>query len=109
MKTYRNFWKANFVMKNFYRDQFELIRVFGINLVLWLNKKWPVDNIIEPHISGYKLLNERTSGILKVFDFHNKKANFPENFWYNENFNCWWLKCIFLSYYCYSAYGWLSE
>ena len=88
MKTYRNFEKQIFVLKNFYTDQLELIQMFGISLVLRLNKKLPVVNLIEPHITGYKFLNERTSGILKVFDFHNKKSNFPENFWYNENFNC---------------------
>jgi len=85
MKTYQNFDKEIFMMKNFYRDQLELIRMFRINLVLWLNEKWRADNLIKPYISGYKLLNERTSGILKVFDFHNTKSNFPEHIWYNEN------------------------
>jgi len=39
MKTYQNFDKEIFMMKNFYRDQLELIRMFRINLVLWLNEK----------------------------------------------------------------------
>jgi len=46
MKPYRNFEKQIFVLKNFYRDQLELIRMFRINLVLWFNQKWPVDNLI---------------------------------------------------------------
>jgi len=85
MRTYRNFEKQIFVMRNFYRNQLELIRMFGTHLMLRLNKKWPIDNLIEPHVSGYEVLNERTSWIFKVFDFHNKKSNFLENFWYNEN------------------------
>jgi len=36
MKTYRNFKKQIFMMKNFYRDQLGLIRIFRINLVLLL-------------------------------------------------------------------------
>jgi len=39
MKPYRNFEKQIFVLKNFYRDQLELIRMFRINLVLWFNQK----------------------------------------------------------------------
>jgi len=39
MKTYRNFEKQIFVLKNFYTDQLELIQMFGISLVLRLNKK----------------------------------------------------------------------
>ena len=84
MKTHPKFEKQIFC-EEFYRHQVELIRMFGINHVLRLNKNWPVDNLIEPYISGYKLLNEWTSGILKVFDFHHNKLNFPKNFWDNDN------------------------
>jgi len=34
MRTYPDFEKQIFVMKNFYRGQLELIRMFGINLIL---------------------------------------------------------------------------
>jgi len=38
MKAHRNVEKQLFVIKNFCRDQLELIRMFGINLVLRLNQ-----------------------------------------------------------------------
>jgi len=79
-------WKLIGILKSKFSDDELLWRSSRPHTDVWnhshrmVKLKWPIDNVVGPHFSGYKLLKKN---IWNLEGFWCR--NFPESFWHDKN------------------------